>query len=238
VNQKLLDIIKKRGYWRINFQPVGYKKRFESLSECKLMVEKCTVSLRGWRYPFLPINRDEHMGFGPTENSFEGWIDSHAHKEYWQFYESGQFIHYLALREDWVEGDIFWGSLATKLRPGEKLGVIGSTLYQITEIFQFLFRLTSAGVYNQAARVSIKLNNTNQRELWLEDDNRIPFSVSYRTGAESIEKSDEFDKEMILAKSNELALGVVKYIFDRFGWSHAPMDALKGDQQAFLEGKR
>jgi hypothetical protein len=46
-----------------------------------------------------------------------------------------QFGH-LALREDWYEASQWTGRLAEQIKPGTVLGVTGSTVYQVAEIFE------------------------------------------------------------------------------------------------------
>src|SRR5690349_9989963 len=97
----LLDKIRSRGHWRINFQPRLLLEQKSSLGECSAAVEKNAPRLRGWQYPYVPVKNDDDQGSLPSGEFFEAWIDWSNHIEYWRAYRSHQFLHYLALREDW-----------------------------------------------------------------------------------------------------------------------------------------
>jgi hypothetical protein len=237
MKNNLLEKIKSRGYWRINFQPLIYTQKFISLGECKDIVEKNTVEHRGWDYPHFPRRSGEDTGLEPGENFYQGWIDWGEFKEFWRMYQSGQFIHYLALREDWLEEAIWRHNLHDKIKPMSLLGIIGSVVYQMTEIFEFLSRLGTAGVYDEGVRVSIGLYNTENRKLWIDAGLRVPLLQEYKTVAKKIEFDQEFTKEQIITNPNDLALKVIIYIFDRFGWHNPPVETIKKDQDSLLSGK-
>lgn len=237
LKKDLLEKIQKRGYWRINFQPLIDTQKFTSLGECKDIVEKNTVELRGWDYPHFPRRRGDDTGLEPGENFYQGWVDWENHKEFWRMYQSGQFIHYLALREDWLEEDSWRQNLHEKIKPMSSLGIIGSVVYQMTEIFEFLSRLGTAGIYDEGVRVSIALHNTENRELWIEDSMRAPFFQPYKTGMQKIEFVKEFTKEQSISSPKDLAFEVIKHIFDRFGWHNPPIETIKKDQDSLLSGR-
>lgn len=71
----LLDKIKSRGYWRINFQPLVAVRKLESIAACKDMVERNTVELRGWDYPHFSKRVDADSGVETGNDYYQGWID-------------------------------------------------------------------------------------------------------------------------------------------------------------------
>lgn len=227
----LLDQIKSRGFWRINFQPLVAAQKLPTLAACKEAVEGSSVELRGWDYPHFPRRIDADSGIETGNDYYQGWIDWGAHKEFWRMFQSGQFIHYLALREDWTAEDEWYTGQPKK--PGEVLSVIG-TVYQITEIFEFLTRMTKRGVYDEGARVNLSLRNTAARHLWVGDPGRVPLSMTYSTGASEITFDKQFGKDEILAKPKDLAFDMIIQIFDRFQWHAANKDVIKQDQEKLL----
>src|ERR1700693_4619104 len=85
-------------HWRVNVRPATYKaERIPSLSSCFDIVRKTKVSLRGWDYPHLS-NRTNEQGIG--RNWVAAWSDFWGHLEYWRFYQSGQFMPLLGVREN------------------------------------------------------------------------------------------------------------------------------------------
>ena len=237
MKQDLLETIKSRGYWRVNFQPVVIKK-IPSLGDCKEIVERNVVELRGWDYPHFPRRFDENHGLRPADNYYEAWTDWGAHKEYWRMYQSGQFIHYLALREDWVREDPLYSAdpIWVRFEPGSSLSIIGTT-YQITEIFQFLARLGNSGLYDEGVRFNLSLCNTEGRSLWLREPDRIPLYEDYRTGAPKIQFEENYSKDIIVLNPNEAAFNIIVAIFDRFGWHRPNKEMIRKDQDDILRRK-
>lgn len=237
MTQEFIKKIKSRGYWRINFQPLVDKEKLEVLSNCKEIVEKNKVELRGWDYPHFPRRTGADTNLIPGENYYEGWVDWWNHKEFWRMYKSGQFLHYLALREDWFEDSEWDQQLSQKIKPMTVLGILGSVVYQVTEIFEFLSRLTSNGLYDEGVRVSVSLNNIKGRGLWIDDPRRMPLFYELETGAEKLTFEKEYTKDQILSTPKELAFEIIMKIFDSFGWENIPVEVIKNDQVNFLAGK-
>jgi len=233
----LVEKIKSRGYWRINFQPLVLDSGFAKLSETKDAVYNNRVRSRGWDYPHFPRRSAEDTDIEPCGNYYQGWITWMNHVEFWRIYKSKQFLHYLALREDWLEEDSWREKLAKEIKPGTRLGIIGSVVYQMTEIFEFLSRLGQAGVYDNGVRVSIALHNTKGRELWVEDPMRTDFFMPYKIGTNDLVFEEEYAKEQIVNDSKELSLSLILEIFDSFGWENPPIETLKADQEKLLTGR-
>jgi len=225
------EIIKKitsRGYWKIVFRPLTYKIRLERLLECKEIVERNEVTLRGWYYPHFP-SQEKLL---PANNFYQGMNDWEGHIDFWRMYQSGQFIHYRALSADWTEENSL---ISPKYKiPSMELISVLDTIYFITEVFEFLSRLTKIGLYKEGVDVTIKLKNIKDRKLYLEDISLTPFSRPYKTAATQIVFKQIFQEKHILEKPSELALKVILYIFDRFGWS-ASEDVIREHQKKLLE---
>src|ERR1700752_3656587 len=155
---ELVEKIRSRGYWRTNFEPLVAKQKLR-LGECRDIVEKNSVGLRGWNYPHYPRRIADDSGLEPGANYYEGWIDWWSHLEFWRMYESGQFLHYVALVEDWQEKDGWMDSREQRIEPKTVIGITGSIVYELTEIYEFLSRLAAAGVYDEGVRTNVSLNN-------------------------------------------------------------------------------
>jgi hypothetical protein len=148
-------------------------------------------------------------------------------------YQSGQYLHYRALNDDWAERN-GWDIVANQtIKPGEQLSIVGAT-YLITEIFQFLSRLAQAGIYDEGVRVNISLRNTKGRGLSLNDLSRGPLWEEYNTTAEEIPFSEQYSKEALITKPQELALDTIVFFFDRFGWHRPNIEVIKKDQDDLL----
>jgi len=230
-----LEKIKSRGYWRVNFRPLTADIRLKTMQECRDIVEKNSVELRGWDYPHFPRRNDEKVGTAPAGDFFEGWEDWENHKEFWRMYKTGQFLYYRALREDWLDerGGIFTTPNDKSFKAGEKIGVLGSLVYEITECFQFLSRLVERGLYEKGVKVHISLVNTKGRELVVDDGARIPFMYARKTEAPELSFEKTYTKEEILNDSKGLAHDIIMQVADSFGWNPAP-EQVAGDQEKLI----
>jgi len=236
MNEKLIEKIKERGYWRVNFQPLIATIKMDTLQKCKDVVERNSVQLRGWDYPHIPRRNDENSGMAPAGNYYEGWENWANHKEFWRIYKSGQFLYYRGLREDWLEEDDWRPKVAEKIKPGSSLGVVGSVIYEITETFSFLSRLATAGLYDEGVNVKISLNKTKDRELWIEDPMRASFMYPRKTSALNLSFEEAYTKDEIINNSKGLANKLILQIFDSFGFNPPP-EQIEKDQDVLLSGK-
>lgn len=235
--KELIEKIKKKGYWKVVIRPTVFKEnKISNLDECNKIIESCIVSLRGWNYPHIDKTGIKISG----NDSIESYCDSEwiGHFEYWRFYQSGQFIHYFAMREDYCidENDIQrikhqGGARSTKL-----LDIL-STLYSVTEIFEFAQRLASKDILGDEVEILIELVDVEGRELFFWDSFSRWLSRNYicTFRDENILVKKLLGKEEIIFNSAKLALGVCVGIFKKFNWSDVPEQVFANDQQKFLE---
>lgn len=233
---KLIEKIKTKGYWRIHFEPLS-DNHLNPLIRCKEIVEQNSIELRGWDYPHIPKRTGSDTGFEPGNNFWQAWLewDEYGHNEFWRMYQSGQFIHYRALSEDWNPDRFYqsiWEKTGKKIKSGEIIGVL-STVYLITEIFQFLFKLINADLYQQGMKVSISLENTMHRQLYADDFMRLPFITDKKTASSRIVFIETYSKKQILNNSKKLALQVILHFFERFGWTPSET-MIDSDQEKLL----
>jgi hypothetical protein len=235
MKKPVIEKIKSRGYWRINFEPLVFDKKLKTLKDCMDVVENGRVELRGWDYPHFPRRKGDDTGLEVGDKFYEGWVDWFNHIEFWRMYQSGQFLHYFAVREDWSEYD-GWGITTNRnIKPGEFLNITGEVTYELTEIFEFLSRLAKNGIYNEGVQVSISLNHTKGRKLAVMDPRRAPLFDEYKTSLDNIQFVKKFTGDEILINPKDLALEAILYIFDRFGWHNPPIGVLKSDQENLLK---
>ncbi len=217
----IIEKIKERGYWHIVIRPIGYKKeRIASLRQCKEIVQKSTVSLRGWNYP---EHGEEFISNGL--DYVQSIVDWRNHIEFWRMYQSGQFVNFLALwEEDW-----------TGIESGKYLEIL-NTLYSLTEFYEFASRLAEKELFSDGLTIRIDLNKTMNRKLFISAWGRT-LHREYICNIDVLPHKLELSQEEILGKARELALKHTLWIFERFSWSaeHLPK-LLKDDQDKFLKG--
>jgi hypothetical protein len=232
----LLEKIKSRGYWRINFQPLTASSQIETLRKCRELVEKSSIELRGWDFPHIPRNNDDYGGVTNFNDYVEAWVDWNYFKEFWRIYKSAQFLCYRGLREDWYEEGDFGTGLSKRIQPGKVVSVLGSLIYEVTEAFEFLSRLSQKGVYQEGVTVDISLHGTEDRILLLDDPRRAPFISVRRTGAPELVYNRTYSKGEVDSSSKQLATDLILQFLDAFGWN-PPSDLIERDQTALLSGR-
>jgi len=232
--ESVAEKIAVRGYWRILFRPLTYNIRLRKLMECQEIVRKNSIDFRGWDYPHFP--KDENVL--PGSNFYQGTVDWGGSIELWRMYQSGQFIHYRALREDWTQED-YLTPKEYKLPAMQFIGIL-ETLSLMTEIFEFLSRLAQAGLYEEGVNVYITLQKTRNRQLYQRafvSDGQIHFlglSGTYKTISDEIEVAHYCMKKDVIEKPAEIAIGVILNIFEKFAWNPSE-EVIKGHQKKLLE---
>ncbi len=219
----LLEKIRSRGYWRVNFRPLAPVDEPILLTACRRAVEQSSVSIRGWDYPHISRKNDDEGGYTNSNEFVENWTDWYGFEEFWRLYQSTQFISFNSLRED--------------TRPDEHgnpkvpiLNTVG-TLYAVTEFFEFAARLWSHGLYQSGVEVIITLGNAQGRILQA-GHGRVPFWDRLTTSAEKIEVRKSLDPSKLSGGQKGFAIRSCVEIFDKFGWSPDPSQ-LEADQERF-----
>ncbi len=234
----LLDTIKSRGYWLANFKPAIYdSKKIKSIAECKSIIINNVVQKLGWRFPYILMQRGKNGGLTPGNNFFQGWINTGMHKEFWRLYQSGQFVIYKALQEDWYKEDDWGGRIiGGALPPPEPMSSLDvfNTTYQVAGFFIFLSRLVQQGLYDDGVVVDISLNNTKGRELLISDPLRGPLLGDYKTASNTISEEKIMTKQEILSQPKELIVKLSLRIFDSFGWHKPNENAIRESIEIFF----
>jgi hypothetical protein len=231
---KIVEKIKTRGYWRLLAHPIVYRELIKDMKDCRNIVSDCAVLLRGWDFPHVPQRRDSDTDLVPCEHCYEGWVDWSVHKEIWRFYQSGQFVTYRGLWEDWADEDILFPDEA-----GSQLARVGviHTTYQLTEFYAFLSALAAKGIFADGMQLTLDLSNIKGRELWIDAPLRAQFMYPRRTGAGSIEFVQEYTEKELRENWIELSTETILYIFKRFDWEPQPELIIK-DQYELLKRNR
>lgn len=221
-----LETIKSTGYWRVNIRPTKFEKlRIDHRERCWEIVESCSVYLRGWDYPAVHYKeRFFEKDYVQSGADFEGKV------ELWRLYKSGQFIHYFACIEDSRRERI-----ANRIGQDASGGLsILSTLYSITEIFEFATRLAQKGVLQPRLQISIKLVGMENRQLFFWNSGRNLFS-RYTCKEDEILFNEELSPTEIMASGRDKALDITIGILQSFNWSSPSRAVLAEDQQRFLQ---
>jgi len=224
-----------RGYWEIVVRPVNFDERLISDKKTlKDLIANNSVQLRGWSYPFCSRDLRDVQA---VDKGVASGVDWGRHKEVWRFDESGQLINYVGLWEDWAEEDDWSGGEIRKHQAGSIFSIIG-TVYTLTEIMEFVRRLSSSEYYKAGVHIEIALHNIKGRELVILDPMRGPLFDKYVCAEEDIVlEPRDYTVEEIQSRSKEIAIDYVKRIFEMFNWNNMPLGVFQTDQEKLLEGR-
>jgi hypothetical protein len=236
----LVPRVNQGSYWCVDYRPSQYKSdRICSLSECKSLVERSKVQLRGWDFPGVA---------GGETRSDANWIGAATDlpdiAEYWRLFLSGQFTHYAAVREtitpDWrrdLEEAISWhlGRLGEK-KWTDTPGFISlpNLVYNVTEYFEFAARLVGAGVYSGTLDITVRLIGIQGFVLTPDKD--------WMWGVHTVASRRDLEKTWCLAADNLLAdptvysLAAIVWLCQCFSWCTPNVEALRKQQQRILRG--
>lgn len=235
--KELIKKVKQKGFWRINIKPTEFiEQRLSTIEDCVDTINTCKVVLRGWDYPHIDKTGVNVSGNDSIESSCD-WEEG-GHFEYWRLYQSGQFVHYFSMREDYVIDEEQLKKIQFNYHTSAKkfLSII-STLFSITEIFEFAQRLMEKGVMGDEVEIVIELGDIEGRQLFFWDSFSRHLSQNYICAFrdENIIVKRVVKKEELLSGGKEMALDACMEVFKKFGWLKVLKQAFVEDQKKFLE---
>lgn len=216
-SEQILTKIRAKGYWRVVIRPTVFEARgIPNLSDVRELVQSCAVSLRGWPYPYWRDSEAQNVS---------DWVECSVNwrefTEYCRFYQSGQFVHLFAVYEE-----------------HERAGYLDfvSTIYTVTEIFEFAARLAGKEVLQPSAYISIELHNMADHQLFSYDRGRHVGDYKFiRQSDLPIVIKEEFSQQDVVSRTDELALDAVVKIFEQFNWNDPPRQVFAEDQKRLRE---
>lgn len=230
----LVEEIKSGPHWRVEIRPEEYQRELVTdLDDCLKAVRMTKVRLRGWDYPHLPSDQGS---FSFSGNSVNSWVRFAGHKEYWSFFQSGQFVHLFAVKEastpNWDRQLRLNHAEMVRDRP-EVPGFfdIGNFLWTVTEVFEFAARLCERAVYRDRLQISIAIRRI--KGFALTTDPSRAWYAHYAASQVEICNTWHLRAVELVANRHEDALGATAWFFKRFGWLSPNVDSLR-DEQAEL----
>lgn len=228
--EQRLKKIKSKAFWRVNIRPIVFEKeKIPTLSALQDLLEECIVRLRGWNYPY---SRKNEISNG------DDWIqlgcDWEQYIEFLRFYQSGQFIHYFALREDY--NPHIQSEIPFPLTIPEPSGYVSifSTLFTFTEIYEFAARLAQKDIFKTQVFISINLKGIYNYQLYTQRDRHLRKSYISNVNEINLEEPT-LGVEELLAKRHEKAIDQTIKLFERFNWNESPRQVLVEEQKKLLE---
>lgn len=228
---ELLKQIHKSGYLRVHIRPTEFHAaRLRDTTHCHSVILQAAVATNGWQYPIVMDTVDER---GPD------WIAGKANLdyliEYWRFFQSGQFVHHLALREDhWGPLGIYHPQFFVPAKDRKYLSVT-QAISTVTDIIEFGARLAYRGVLVPRALLSIEFHGMAGRELtYMTPGRRLPASFWFQD--ESVRLEGSYKVEELIGRPREIAIQLSGDLFKRAGWD-APATLVADDQSQYTANR-
>lgn len=209
-----IDKIKSRGYWKVIIRPSDFRNdRIPEFETLKHIITQASVSLRGWSFPHVSTNTEIQVGLDWVQQ----WVEWSDHVEAWRLYQSGQFVFYGSIRDDWWDIS-FWRQPGEDRKPGSILSVI-DVVFHFTEIFEFAARLAMTDAGSEMMKICITLFGLKERQLRLDDPRRAGFDYPRIAHIESFLQEISALRQQLVAEPRLLALKASRELFVRFNWS-------------------
>lgn len=228
MSDRVLEKVISRGYWKVVFRPNEYIAERQDIQSLSPLLRESAVDFRGWSFP--QWGRDAPETYA---NYIAQSIDFRMFKEYWRYYQSGQFIHYAGLVEDWDEDRRTLFNPHEEILPPNKFISVLHLLFRMTEVYEFAARLATKDVLSDSFEISIGLNNLANRQLTFLDpfrslrDDRICRS-------NQLMHARNLSKAEILASAKDLAMEETAWFLRRMGWDSVDTHILRADQEKLL----
>lgn len=226
------------GHWRVVIRPTAFEpERIATLKECWQLAEECSVMFRGWDYPHIDT-RNRASG----NDWIASWSDFRGELEYWRLFQSAQFVHLFALREDLSPSETERIARATilDLRDGSihpsGYVEVNFTIFTLTEVFEFAARLAARGVLGEHASVRVELHGAKGRALCVLDPRKAWWGF-YQASDDVLAKEWSYEAGELAARPAELGRQACVWFFERFQWLNPPLEVIAAEQQKLREGR-
>ncbi len=223
----LLEKIRSRGYWRVVIRPLTFKReRIARLQDLFPIVQKCTVPFHTW-WEFPQIEGANPLVYGGdwVGQEVEWGVSMGA----WRLYQSGLFVHFFAITEDWERLKIVREPLEPDWHPGKELCYI-PTNDCLLAIFRFARNLARSAAGDSWMRVEITVEGLAGRRLKNTLPQRTAQFGDYQTHAKNWSKTWDLAQGDFIDKPRDLAAEAAQDLFARFGL-HLSVDILKELQE-------
>ena len=231
-------------HWRVNFRPTSYEReRIASLKECREVIERHQVRMRGWYYPHISHQPGQS---GAGSNWVGNWSGGGGrHTEYWRFYQSTQFIHLFSVNEavdkDWhqkliadTKGHLsHYRDLDLDSAPGFMSTI--NILYTMSEIVEFATRLAAAGVYEGNVVVDVSLVGV--KGFILTTDWNRAWHEYYSVAESTVRKRKTINIEELIASPISVTQEWTEWVYQCFGWLNPSEEVIKKDIEEYRAGR-
>jgi len=221
------------GNIKVIFEPNIYSENLIPKKELQNILEKSKVNLRGWSFPHIPTetNDNNKRPYFISDGGIEFYDCWSGIMEIFRFYQSGQFLAKMALREDTM------GKLRNvELKAGEYLDFLG-VIYKVTEVSIFIKNIIE-NTEIEGGTIIIEINNTKGRKLDSIFNNMIDsFYDDYISGMNPVTVSCKFDREKIVNNPLQISRELIGDIFTEFNWTNYSEQMIQTHQENLVNRK-
>lgn len=219
--------------WRAIIRPTEFiPNRIETLAALWELLERCSVSFRGWSYPHISRWNEER---GQNADYVE-CSSSMSHLEYSRFFQSGQFLHTFVfdagqekqerLRER-VEQELLY--TGDNFQPSAYMDFVGM-VWTLTEITEFAARLTQTGALGPTIDISVGLRNVRDVVLASYDFRRSLDHLHLATSDALDHPLLSLSADQLAGRNRQQAVEMAHWFFERFGVRSIHPTVIKGMQ--------
>ena len=209
----LLEKIRSRGYWKVIVRPTTYvEKRVLDKKTLEHILRTTSVSLRGWNFP--------HVDDFTEPDSGKDWIGQGIAwdriRELWRFYQSGQFVHYFGMIEDW--GGNSTGQWLPSNGGHRRVRLdVKNAVAQFTEVFEFAARLSFTEAGDSGTHMEIVAGNIEDHVLQLPSRPGEAYWIP-QARKPSMTYMTDLPNDVLVAEKRDLALKASMEFFRCFNW--------------------
>lgn len=219
--------IRSRGYWKVVIRPNHYNKSLISnFTTLYPIIAQRAVRLRGWDFPQVEVGSEPERGLDWIAQSSE--YDYYL--EYWRFYQSGLFVDYSAMTDDWRDQSKF-SPPSANWHPGVVLP-LNDTVFRYTEIMEFAARIASTELYStdRMVHVAIEIVGLRNRQIYFDSHRAAPTFQVRQSSIDTFPFILDITRADLIANKRDYALSAAANLFQRFGLQYSP-GSLKGIQE-------
>ena len=226
----LLEKIRSRGYWKVVVRPTTFvEKRVLDKKTLEHILRSTSVSLRGWSFPHV----DDFIELDSGTDWIGQKIEWDTIRELWRFHQSGQFVHYFGMIEDWGDNSI--GQWLPSHDGHRRVNLdIKDVVAQFTEMFEFAARLSFTEAGDSGTRIEAFAGNIEDHVLSLPSSPGEVYRIPEARKPSMTYRMDLSNGDLVTER-RDLALKASMEFFRCFKWE--PGIELLRDIQAGILGR-
>ena len=218
-SEEILQEIRNGAYWRLLLRPHKFVRERFPLPECQDIVIRSTVALRGWDFPHMSPDRTEW-----PDDSLVNSTRYHYFREYWKFYQSGQFVFLRRFKEDYFQAEArnkaaSQGVFVPNGKEASGFSSIVEMIYCTTEFLDFSTQLSRKVAPDEQWHIGISMNGVKDRVLYLDNESMRTFNFALLATSEDLSWKKDLSCNDLLARNDEIAIQAVGHFLERFGWA-------------------